>query len=151
LSFRGAAFGLEPVLTQSAWFRPHNRSEDVDRLYLVGAGTHPGAGLPGVLSSARILDSLVPDAQSLPPLEVGDRMTTRIDPSDMAACRTLLKGGSRTFHAASLVLPRRVADPAIALYAFCRLADDAVDLGGHRAAAVERLKQRLDLAIAASR
>ncbi|MET0674330.1 MAG: phytoene desaturase family protein, partial [Bradyrhizobium sp.] len=65
LSFRGAAFGLEPVLTQSAWFRPHNRSEDIDRLYLVGAGTHPGAGLPGVLSSARILDALVPDAQSL--------------------------------------------------------------------------------------
>ncbi|MES1162501.1 MAG: phytoene desaturase, partial [Rhizobacter sp.] len=46
-SFRGAAFGLEPLLTQSAWFRPHNRSEEVDRLYLVGAGTHPGAGLPG--------------------------------------------------------------------------------------------------------
>lgn len=61
-SFRGAAFGLEPVLTQSAWFRPHNRSEDVERLYLVGAGTHPGAGLPGVLSSARILDTVVPDA-----------------------------------------------------------------------------------------
>jgi phytoene desaturase len=64
-SFRGAAFGLEPVLTQSAWFRPHNRSEDIDRLFLVGAGTHPGAGLPGVLSSARVLDSLVPDARSL--------------------------------------------------------------------------------------
>ncbi|MFO1057930.1 MAG: phytoene desaturase [Dongiaceae bacterium] len=62
LAFRGAAFGLEPRLTQSAWFRPHNRSEEVERLYLVGAGTHPGAGLPGVLSSARILDSLVPDA-----------------------------------------------------------------------------------------
>ena len=62
LSFRGAAFGLEPVLTQSAWFRPHNRSEEVDRLYLVGAGTHPGAGLPGVLSSARVLDMVVPDA-----------------------------------------------------------------------------------------
>jgi phytoene desaturase len=60
-SERGAAFGLEPVLTQSAWFRPHNRSEDVERLYLVGAGTHPGAGLPGVLSSARILDRVVPD------------------------------------------------------------------------------------------
>jgi phytoene desaturase len=59
LSFRGAAFGLEPVLTQSAWFRPHNRSEDVKGLYLVGAGTHPGAGLPGVLSSARILDTVV--------------------------------------------------------------------------------------------
>jgi phytoene desaturase len=63
LSFRGAAFGLEPVLTQSAWFRPHNRSEDVKGLYLVGAGTHPGAGLPGVLSSARILDTIVPDAR----------------------------------------------------------------------------------------
>jgi phytoene desaturase len=61
-SFRGAAFGLEPVLTQSAWFRPHNRSEELKHLYLVGAGTHPGAGLPGVLSSARVLDSLVPHA-----------------------------------------------------------------------------------------
>ncbi|MDE2275560.1 MAG: phytoene desaturase [Burkholderiales bacterium] len=64
-SFRGAAFGLEPQLLQSAWFRPHNRSEEVDRLYLVGAGTHPGAGLPGVLSSARILDTVVPHGQSL--------------------------------------------------------------------------------------
>nr|WP_249147509.1 phytoene desaturase [Bradyrhizobium jicamae] len=64
-SYRGAAFGLEPILTQSAWFRPHNRSEEVDRLYLVGAGTHPGAGLPGVLSSARVLDELVPDPQTL--------------------------------------------------------------------------------------
>ena len=64
-SFRGAAFGLEPVLTQSAWFRPHNLSEDIERLYLVGAGTHPGAGLPGVLSSARILDTVVPHANAL--------------------------------------------------------------------------------------
>jgi phytoene desaturase len=65
LSFRGAAFGMEPVLTQSAYFRPHNVSEDIERLYLVGAGTHPGAGLPGVLSSARILDRVVPDAAAL--------------------------------------------------------------------------------------
>ncbi|MGE0311937.1 MAG: phytoene desaturase family protein [Lautropia sp.] len=65
LSWHGAAFGMEPVLTQSAWFRPHNRSQDVDRLFLVGAGTHPGAGLPGVLSSARILDRVVPHADSL--------------------------------------------------------------------------------------
>ncbi len=62
LSIKGAAFGLEPRLTQSAWFRPHNRSEDVEHLYLVGAGTHPGAGVPGVLSSARVLDTVVPDA-----------------------------------------------------------------------------------------
>ncbi|MBQ0930314.1 phytoene desaturase [Ideonella sp. 4Y16] len=55
-SEQGAAFGLAPTLMQSAWFRPHNRSEDIPGLYLVGAGTHPGAGLPGVLSSARVLD-----------------------------------------------------------------------------------------------
>ncbi len=48
----GNAFGIEPRLTQIAWFRPHNRSEDVDGLYLVGAGTHPGAGVPGVVLSA---------------------------------------------------------------------------------------------------
>lgn len=59
-SFRGAAFGMEPVLWQSAYFRPHNQSEDIEGLYLVGAGTHPGAGVPGVLSSARVLDKLVP-------------------------------------------------------------------------------------------
>lgn len=63
LSFRGSGFGLEPVLTQSAWFRPHNASEDVRNLFLVGAGTHPGAGLPGVLSTARVLDTVVPDAR----------------------------------------------------------------------------------------
>jgi len=60
----GAAFGLAPELTQSAWFRPHNRSEELQGLYLVGAGTHPGAGIPGVLSSARVLDTVVPDAAS---------------------------------------------------------------------------------------
>lgn len=65
LAYKGAAFALEPRLLQSAWFRPHNRSEEVDRLYLVGAGTHPGAGLPGVLCSAKILDKVVPDAASL--------------------------------------------------------------------------------------
>jgi phytoene desaturase len=49
-------------LLQSAWFRPNNKAEDIDNLFLVGAGTHPGAGIPGVISSARILDSVVPDA-----------------------------------------------------------------------------------------
>ena len=67
LAFRGAAFGMEPVLTQSAWFRPHNRSEDIANLYLVGAGTHPGAGLPGVLCSAKVLDRIVPAPPSLAP------------------------------------------------------------------------------------
>ncbi|BAQ43848.1 MULTISPECIES: phytoene desaturase family protein [Methylobacterium] len=62
LAFRGSGFGLEPILTQSAYFRPHNRCGAVRHLYLVGAGTHPGAGLPGVLSSSKILDRVVPDA-----------------------------------------------------------------------------------------
>lgn len=68
--------------------------------------------------------------------------------SDIAACKELLRGGSRTFFAASLVLPRAVSDPAIALYAFCRLADDAVDVGGRRSDAVDRLRERLDRAYA---
>jgi phytoene synthase len=67
--------------------------------------------------------------------------------SDLAACRDLLRGGSRSFHAASLLLPRRVRDPATALYAFCRLADDAVDLcGDDRLAAIDALGERLDRA-----
>ncbi|MBX3249127.1 MAG: phytoene desaturase [Myxococcales bacterium] len=61
LAFKGAAFGIRPNLLQSAYFRPHNASEDLDGLFLVGAGTHPGAGMPGVLSTARVLDSVVPD------------------------------------------------------------------------------------------
>jgi phytoene desaturase len=52
----GAAFGPEPRLTQSAWFRYHNRSPDVAGLYFVGAGTHPGAGIPGVLNSAKVVE-----------------------------------------------------------------------------------------------
>lgn len=62
LSTKGAAFGMEPVITQLAWFRPHNRSEEVENLFIVGAGTHPGAGLPGVVSSAKILDKVAPHA-----------------------------------------------------------------------------------------
>ncbi len=64
LSTHGAGFGFAPRLLQSAWFRPHNRSEEVQNLFLVGAGTHPGAGVPGVLSSARVLDEVVPDANT---------------------------------------------------------------------------------------
>jgi phytoene desaturase len=60
LSYKGAAFGQEPLLLQSAWFRAHNRSEDIDGLYMVGAGTHPGAGVPGVLMSAKTLQQVVP-------------------------------------------------------------------------------------------
>ncbi len=63
-SIHGAAFGLEPILLQSAYFRPHNKSEDIENLFLVGAGTHPGAGLPGVVTSARILDQVIPNVSA---------------------------------------------------------------------------------------
>ncbi|WP_299751687.1 phytoene desaturase [uncultured Tateyamaria sp.] len=62
LSPHGAGFSIEPRILQSAWFRPHNVSEEAEGLYLVGAGTHPGAGVPGVISTAEVLAQLVPDA-----------------------------------------------------------------------------------------
>ncbi|MDT8898065.1 phytoene desaturase [Thermanaerothrix sp. 4228-RoL] len=58
-SYLGSAFSVEPILTQSAWFRPHNQSEEFSNLYFVGAGTHPGAGLPGVVSSAKVVEKLI--------------------------------------------------------------------------------------------
>ena len=63
LSPHGAGFSLQPLLVQSAWFRPHNRSPSIENLFLVGAGTHPGAGMPAVLTSAKILDKVAPDAR----------------------------------------------------------------------------------------
>ncbi|MFS2216110.1 phytoene desaturase [Telluria sp. Tellsp104] len=60
----GSAFSLEPILTQSAWFRPHNRDADLSNLYLVGAGTHPGAGVPGVIGSAKATAGLMLEAQA---------------------------------------------------------------------------------------
>jgi len=58
-SYLGSAFSVEPLLMQSAFMRPHNESEDIENLYFCGAGTHPGAGLPGVLSSAKIVEKLI--------------------------------------------------------------------------------------------
>src|SRR5690554_6482333 len=55
----GSAFSLEPLLTQSAWFRPHNRDAEIRNLFLVGAGTHPGAGVPGVIGSAKATAGLM--------------------------------------------------------------------------------------------
>ncbi|MCB1519067.1 MAG: phytoene/squalene synthase family protein [Hyphomicrobiaceae bacterium] len=68
--------------------------------------------------------------------------------SDVAVCRAMLSNGSKTFYAASFLLPRRVREPASALYAFCRLADDAVDHGGEAAVVLADLRRRLDLAYA---
>ena len=138
-------FSIEPRILQSAWFRPHNVSEEAKGLYLVGAGTHPGAGLPGVIASAEVLGKLVPDAPRAGQDEDGCGM---IDPADMHHCREAIRTGSLSFHAASRLLPARVRDPALALYAFCRLADDAVDDSDDKAPAVLALRDRLDLVYA---
>jgi phytoene desaturase len=58
-AYHGSAFSLAPLLRQSAWLRPHNRDSEIPRLYLVGAGTHPGAGVPGVVASAKATARLV--------------------------------------------------------------------------------------------
>ena len=65
LSEKGSAFSFEPTLLQSGWFRPHNNSEELAGLYFVGAGTHPGAGLPGVVASAKVTADLVPEPATL--------------------------------------------------------------------------------------
>jgi phytoene desaturase len=59
MAYQGSAFSVAPKLTQSAWFRPHNRDPHIPGLYIVGAGTHPGAGVPGVVSSAKATAGLV--------------------------------------------------------------------------------------------
>ncbi|WP_426112371.1 phytoene desaturase family protein [Massilia sp. PWRC2] len=68
LSVYGAGFSVAPLFRQSAWFRFHNRAEGIENLYLTGAGTHPGAGLPGVLCSAKVVDALIPAAGVAVPL-----------------------------------------------------------------------------------
>ncbi|PZX45568.1 phytoene desaturase [Roseinatronobacter thiooxidans] len=70
LSPLGAGFSIEPRILQSAYFRPHNVSEEVPGLYLTGAGTHPGAGVPGVIGTAEVLGQLVPDAAPVAPLRM---------------------------------------------------------------------------------
>ena len=75
-------------------------------------------------------------------------MPASLPDTDLAVCRELMRGGSRSFFAASRLLPRRVVEPATALYAFCRLADDAIDEGGAQQDALAGLRCRLDRAYA---
>ena len=58
-SLYGSGFSISPIFKQSAWFRFHNKSENFKNLYFVGAGCHPGAGVPGVMSSAKVLENIL--------------------------------------------------------------------------------------------
>jgi len=94
-------------------------------------------------------DATAADAPSLSaPARMPDRAPHGIDPADLAACEAAIRTGSYSFHAASRLLPARYRAPALALYAFCRLADDSVDLQDEKTAAVLRLGERLDRAYA---
>jgi phytoene desaturase len=141
-SYQGSAFSIEPILTQSAWFRPHNRSEEFDNLYLVGAGTHPGAGLPGVLSSAKITADLIGAGPSAPArrhaLPTAGAPPLGLPPQlAEVPVDAYIRAHSKTFALATALLPAERRRAIRALYAFCRLTDDLVDQAGATHAEVE--------------
>ena len=112
LSAHGAGFSVAPLFRQSAWFRFHNKAEGIQNLYLVGAGTHPGAGLPGVLCSAKVMDALVPSVNAQTTLQSADQVLA-------------IKG--RSFHWARRWMTSTHAARATRLYGFCRYVDDLAD------------------------
>lgn len=122
LSAYGAGFSVAPLFRQSAWFRFHNKAEGIRNLYLVGAGTHPGAGLPGVLCSAKVLDALVPSVKAASSHSVGRHSTSVWQSADRALA---LKG--RSFHWARRWMTSAHAARATRLYGFCRYVDDLAD------------------------
>ena len=109
----GSGFSIAPLFRQSAWFRFHNQSEDLENLYFCGAGTHPGAGVPGVVSSAKVVEKLVP------PSRLGKE----------ARFQEIFRSKSRTFSVASLLLPKERAEAIFRLYYVCRTLDDWADEG----------------------
>ena len=124
LTHHGTGFSIQPTLLQSAWFRFHNRSEDVAGLYLVGAGTHPGAGLPGVLCSAKVLESYIPEM-----LEENGLTAANIPYASRESQKPadLMARAGKTFYRAAQLLPATFRGPVTELYAFCRRVDDMAD------------------------
>ena len=122
LSAYGAGFSVAPLFRQSAWFRFHNKAEGIKNLYLVGAGTHPGAGLPGVICSAKVIDALIPSVNA----ESSQAMKRIAAETLQSADRALtLKG--RSFHWARRLMTFAHATRATRLYGFCRYVDDLAD------------------------
>jgi phytoene desaturase len=124
LSVHGAGFSVAPLFRQSAWFRFHNRAEGIRNLYLVGAGTHPGAGLPGVLCSAKVLDALVPSVDAALRKAGGRSAMPALQSADLA-----LASKGKSFHWARRWMASTQAERATRLYGFCRYVDDLADEG----------------------
>lgn len=135
-AWRGNAFSLQPLLRQSAYFRPPNRVPGAEGLYLVGAGTHPGAGVPGVLLSARITAGLIGPAAPAGPRSPARRTEApaRTGGDDLHTaflrCQAICRRHARSFHLASRLLARRARLETWAVYAYCRTVDDLVDEPG---------------------
>ena len=129
LSTHGAGFSVAPLFRQSAWFRFHNRAEGIRNLYLVGAGTHPGAGLPGVLCSAKVMDALVPPVDAVTRHTAGSLVNREPTPALESADQVLSRKG-KSFHWARRWMAPAHAARATRLYGFCRYVDDLADEGG---------------------
>ena len=130
-SHLGNGFGLEPVLTQSAWFRPHNRVRDIEGLYLVGASSQPGAGTPSVMMSAKMTARCVAEdfPQVLGAARGPSEATVALvdEQAVVQQSRQVLAHHARTFNLASLFLSEAQRDDAAVVYALCRRVDDLVD------------------------
>jgi phytoene desaturase len=147
----GSAFSLEPLLTQSAYFRVHNRDPKVAGLYFVGAGTHPGAGIPGVINSAKatagvmLADWRKPAAIEVP--RISAALPVASDSEVLAHCREMIRVGSKSFRLASTLFSPRTRDAACFLYGWCRYCDDQID----QAVAAPEQRARLDALVTATR
>lgn len=124
LSAFGAGFSVSPIFRQSAWFRFHNKAEGIENLFLVGAGTHPGAGLPGVLCSAKVIDSLVPSVKT-----VKEALENKKALKALKAADLVLSAKGKTFYWAREWMTPVHAARATRLYGFCRYVDDIADEG----------------------
>lgn len=124
----GSAFSLEPVLHQSAYFRTHNRDNKIPNLYFVGAGTHPGAGIPGVVGSAKATAGLIVEdfraeqGRTLSVQKQGEPKQTL-----QQECQEIIQRGSKSFSLASRLFDQETRNAACFLYGWCRHVDDAID------------------------
>lgn len=109
----GSGFSIAPLFRQSAWFRFHNQSEELENLFFCGAGTHPGAGVPGVVSSAKVVEKLVPPSRT----------------DESGSFENLFCSKSKTFSLAAILLSKDRADAIFRLYYVCRTLDDWADEG----------------------
>lgn len=124
----GSAFSLEPVLWQSAYFRTHNRDPKIQGLYFAGAGTHPGAGVPGVVNSAKATSKLIlEDLKEMRPVASQVPSPHSEMEEVQAHCRKMITVGSKSFSMASRLFKEAERDGAFFLYGWCRYCDDQID------------------------